>query len=134
MAWPVPRELVLSAPQLVEEWDLNDLPNGGEKEMREILDSLTIEGSRTVLMAKAEEHERVRGKDLVWEKEPWYGTPYRVERFNEEFIRKAIEPNDLKELFLPGPNEFIPSNLEVEKRNVDKVRIDNLANAKSSDE
>ena len=69
----------------------------------------------------------------MWEKEPWYGTPYRVDRFNEEFIRKAIEPNDLKELFLPGPNEFIPSNLEVEKRNVDKVRIDDLANAKSSD-
>ena len=134
MAWPVPRDLILSAPQIVQEWEENDPEHGGEKEMRAILNTLTIDRSRTVLMAKAEEHERVRGKDVVWEKEPWYGTPYRVERFNEEFIQKAIEPNDLKELFLPGPNEFIPSNLEVEKRNVDKVRIDNLANAKSSDE
>ncbi len=121
MAWPVPRELVLSAPQLVEEWNLNDLQNGGEKEMREILDSLTIEQSRTVLMAKAEEHERVRGKDLIWEKEPWYGTPYRVERFSEDFVKKANEPNDIKELYLPGPNEFIPTNLDVEKRDLEKV-------------
>lgn len=121
MAWPVPRELVLSAPQLVEEWDLNDLENGGEKEMREILNSLTIGVSRTVLMAKAEEHERVRGKDLVWEKEPWYGTPYRVERFAADFVKRANEPNDIKELYLPGPNEFIPTNLDVEKRDVEKV-------------
>ncbi|KAM5532097.1 hypothetical protein V8D89_014261 [Ganoderma adspersum] len=120
MAWPVPRELVLSAPQLVEEWDLNNLQNGGEKEMREILDSLTIDVSRTVLMAKAEEHEGVRGKDLVWEKEPWYGTPYRVERFDADFVKRANEPNDIKELYLPGPNEFIPTNLDVEKRDVEK--------------
>lgn len=123
MAWPVPRELVLSAPQLVEEWDLNDLQNGGEKEMREILNSLTIERSRTVLMAKAEEHERVRGKGLAWEKERWYGTPYRVERFSETFVGRANEPNDIKELYLPGPNEFIPTNLDVEKRDIEKVGV-----------
>ena len=122
MAWPVPPELIISAPQLVDEWDENDPEHGGEKEMRTILDTLTIERSRTVLMAKAEEHERVRGKDAAWEKEPWYGTPYRVERFSEEFLREANGPNDLKELFLPGPNEFIPTNLEVEKRDVDKVK------------
>ncbi|TBU42064.1 Metalloenzyme, LuxS/M16 peptidase-like protein [Dichomitus squalens] len=120
MAWPVPRELILSAPQLVEEWDVNDPVNGGESEVREILDSLTIERSRTVLMAKAEEHERVRGKDLTWEKEPWYGTPYRVERFSEEFVQKANQPNDIEELYLPGPNEFIPTNLNVEKCEVEK--------------
>ena len=89
--------------------------------MREILNSFTVDRSRTVLMGKAEEHERVRGKDAMWEQEPWYGTPYRVERLSEEFIKKANGPNDLKEFFLPHPNEFIPTNLEVEKRPVDKV-------------
>ncbi|KAJ8483108.1 hypothetical protein ONZ51_g4915 [Trametes cubensis] len=121
MSWPVPRELILSAPQLVQEWDENDPVNGGEREMREILDTLVIERSRTVLMAKAEEYERVRGKDsIAWEKEPWYGTSYHVERLSEDFVKKANEPNDLKELFLPGPNEFIPTNLDVEKREVEK--------------
>ncbi|KAI0672916.1 insulin-degrading enzyme [Trametes maxima] len=120
MAWPVPRDLILSAPQLVQEWDESDPVNGGEPEMREILDTLTVERSRTVLMTQADEYERVRGKDLKWENEPWYGTPYHVERLSEEFVRKANEPNDLKELYLPGPNEFIPTNLDVEKREVDK--------------
>ncbi|KAI9069108.1 insulin-degrading enzyme [Trametes sanguinea] len=120
MAWPVPRDLILSAPQLVQEWDENDPVNGGEREMREMLDMLRIERSRTVLMTQADEYERVRGKDLKWEKEPWYGTPYHVERLSEEFVKKANEPNDLKELFLPGPNEFIPTNLDVEKREVDQ--------------
>ncbi|CDO73578.1 hypothetical protein BN946_scf185014.g48 [Trametes cinnabarina] len=118
MAWPIPRELILSAPQLVEEWDENDPINGGEREMREMLDMLRIERSRTVLMAQAEVYERVRGKDLKWDKEPWYGTPYYVERLSEEFVKKANEPNDLKELSLPGPNEFIPTNLDVDKREV----------------
>ncbi len=123
MAWPVPRDLVLSAPQLTQEWDESDQVNGGEREMRALLDTLTVESSRTVLMAKADEYERVRGKDLVWEKEPWYGTPYRVERLSEEFVKKASAPNDLKELFLPGPNEFIPTNLNVEKREVEQVSV-----------
>ncbi|KAH9945848.1 Metalloenzyme, LuxS/M16 peptidase-like protein [Epithele typhae] len=119
MTWPVPPDLVISAPQLVEEWDENDAEHGGEKEMRAFLDLLSIERSRAVLMAKAEEHERVRGKDVVWEKEPWYGTPYRVERLSVEIVQKARGPNNLSELFLPGPNEFIPTNLEVEKRDVE---------------
>ncbi|KAI0748561.1 Metalloenzyme, LuxS/M16 peptidase-like protein [Daedaleopsis nitida] len=120
MSWPVSRDLVLSAPQLVQEWDESDSENGGEKEMREILDTFTIERSRAVLMAKGEEFERIKGKDQAWEKEPWYGTPYRVERLRKEFVEKANEPNDVQELFLPGPNEFIPSKLDVEKREVEK--------------
>ena len=122
MAWPVPHDRILSAPQLVEEWDEIDPENGGEKEMRDILDSLTIERSRTVLMAKGEEFELIQGKNPVWEKEPWYGTPYRVERYSADAVKVANEQNDFKELFLPGPNEFIPTNLDVEKRDVAEVR------------
>lgn len=36
---------------------------------------------------------------------------------------KAHEPNDIAELYLPGKNEFIPSNVEVEKREVSQVRL-----------
>ncbi|KAH9857197.1 insulin-degrading enzyme [Lenzites betulinus] len=120
MSWPVPRERIISAPQLVEEWDENDTTGGGEREMRAILDTLTVERSRTVLMTKADEYTRVRGTALQWEKEPWYGTPFHVERLSEEFVKKASAPNDLKELFLPGPNEFIPTNLNVEKKEVEQ--------------
>ena len=31
-------------------------------------------------------------------------------------------PNDIPELFLPGPNEFLPTKLDVVKKEVDQVR------------
>lgn len=34
---------------------------------------------------------------------------------------QAEGPNDITELYLPGPNEFIPTNLDVEKRDVPEV-------------
>lgn len=83
MAWPVPRDHILSGPQLVEEWDQN-----GEREVREILEGLRIEHSRALLMAKKEEHERVRGP-AEWNQEPIYSTAYRVERFDAEFVSKV---------------------------------------------
>ncbi|TFY62947.1 hypothetical protein EVJ58_g3532 [Rhodofomes roseus] len=119
LSWPVSRELVLSAPQLVWEWDETDPVNGGEGEMRQVLDSLTVDRGRVVLMAQKDVHERVRGAS-EWESEPWYGTEYRVEKLDEGFMAEAQAPNDIPELFLPGPNEFIPTNLDVQKRPVDQ--------------
>ncbi|KAI0076466.1 insulin-degrading enzyme [Panus rudis PR-1116 ss-1] len=122
MAWPVPREKVISAPQLVEDWDVQDpmKVGGGEKEVREILDMLTVENARSVLMAKQEEHERIAGGKLKWEHEPWYGTPYTVERYKEDFVKEARSPNDVSELRLPGPNEFVPEKFDVDKKVVDQ--------------
>ncbi|KAH9950188.1 insulin-degrading enzyme [Amylocystis lapponica] len=120
LAYPIPPERILSAPQLVEEWDEHDLANSGEREVREALEGLRVGKGRAVLMAKADEHERVRGKVAEWETEPWYGTPYRVEKLDADFLAQAESPNDIPELYLPGPNEFIPTNLDVEKRLVDK--------------
>ncbi|EMD38222.1 hypothetical protein CERSUDRAFT_82469 [Gelatoporia subvermispora B] len=120
MAWPTPRELVISAPQLVQEWDQNERPiPQGEKEVHEVLDCLRVDQGRAFLMAQCEEHERVRGP-IQWEKERWYGTQYKVDRLDEDFLAEAQGANDIPELFLPGPNEFIPTNLEVEKREVDQ--------------
>ncbi|KAJ7723946.1 Metalloenzyme, LuxS/M16 peptidase-like protein, partial [Mycena maculata] len=118
MTRPVPLELVLSAQALIWDWDGDDQPGGGgEAKVRAYLDSFRPENARVMLMAKGVEHTKL-APNAVWEKEPWYGTEYYVEKFNEAFIRQAQGPNDIKELYLPGPNKFIPTNVEVDKREV----------------
>lgn len=117
MAWPMPREFLLSGPQLVWEWGKD---GKDEADVRRMLGGLRLGQGRAVLMGRPEEHERVSGQQ-EWQVEPIYGTKYRVERFDDEFLRSAEAPNDLKELFLPGPNEFIPTNLDVDKKEVAEV-------------
>ena len=99
MTWPVPRDRILSAPQLMEAWDESDPINGGEREVREMIDSLTIDRGRAVLMAKKEEFDRVR-PGLAWKQEPIYGTGYYVERFDKEFAAKASGPPSVQKLRL----------------------------------
>jgi insulysin len=121
MEWPVPRELVLAAPQLSWEWDESNENGGGLKQVRDTLEMLTVEKGRVVLMATASEHKKVgdgSGDEGGWEKEPIYGTDYKVEKLDDEFLEQAQGSNDIPELFLPGPNEFMPTNLDVEKREV----------------
>ncbi|KAJ3551779.1 hypothetical protein NM688_g4513 [Phlebia brevispora] len=120
MGWPVPRDHILDAPQTVDAWDKADRLNGGEKEVRDLLNSLTVYRGRAVLMAKKEEFGRVR-PGLEWKNEPIYGTPYHVEQFDSKFLEEAQGPNDIPELFLPGPNEFIPTNFNVDKRPVAEI-------------
>jgi insulysin len=140
MAWPVPKELLLAAPQIMWDWDSHDKKGfDGEKKVREYLEGFRVDNGRVLLMANEEEHAKI-ASGAKWEKEPWYGTLYRVEKLDEEFVKQvncaelcdcclftegwmiqAQEPNDIPELFLPGPNEFIPTNLNVEKREVDQV-------------
>ena len=87
MLWPVPPESFLKAPQVVEPWD--EEVGSAEKEVREVLEVLRVDQSRAMLMARAEEFNRVSGPKTLWEMEPWYGTPYRVERYDEEFLALA---------------------------------------------
>jgi insulysin len=85
MAWPVPEDLIVAAPQLTQPWD-----SAGEDEkiMRRMLDGLTVHNGRAVLMARGEEHERVNGaKD--WKNEPVYGTEYNVVRMDDAFVKEA---------------------------------------------
>lgn len=85
LSWPVPRELVIKAPQVVSEWD----PDGVAQAVAlRTLEGLSVRNCRTVLMAKGEEFERVLGPQQ-WQTEPWYGTPYRVERLDDEFVREV---------------------------------------------
>ncbi|KAG1761690.1 Metalloenzyme, LuxS/M16 peptidase-like protein [Suillus occidentalis] len=110
---PVPPELVLRGAVIPCEWNSED----GEQEVREILEDMRITTGRAVLMARKEELERISTNEH-WEHEKWYGTGYRVERWDPSFVEQAEGPNDITELYLPGANEFIPTNLEVEKRDV----------------
>ncbi|KAF5373799.1 hypothetical protein D9758_000838 [Tetrapyrgos nigripes] len=126
MSRPYPKELSLVAPSVTWVWGdecEGVAPTGGEEKVKEYLDACRLDSSRIMLMAKAGELEKVERIDAkaVWQKEPWYGTQYRVERFGDELLAKASiasGKNDIPELFLPGPNKFIPTNLEVDKREV----------------
>ncbi|KAF8205797.1 Metalloenzyme, LuxS/M16 peptidase-like protein [Mycena galopus ATCC 62051] len=118
MTRPVPLELILSAQALVWDWDGDDQPGGGgEAKVREYLDTFRVENARVTLMAKGAEHTKL-APNAIWKTEPWYGTEYYVEKFDDAFIQQAQSPNDIKELYLPGPNKFVPTNVEVEKREV----------------
>lgn len=85
MSWPVPPELSIAGPQLTWEWGNQDLE---EKTIRSYLESFRVNGGRVVLMAKKEDHERVNPGE-EWQTEPWYGTHYRVKRWDQEFVEKV---------------------------------------------
>lgn len=119
MSWPLPRDKLLSGPPLVWEWDAD---GRAEADMRRMLERMRMPHGRTLLMARPEEFERIWGKEVEWSAEPVYGTKFRAERYGEEDVKKAEAENELKELFLPGPNEFIPTNFDVDKKDVAEVR------------
>lgn len=115
MAWPIPRDLLLSAPRLTWDWDNEEDRKQGEARVKEYLNQFRIGEGRVVLMAKKEDHLKLN-PDIQWEKEPWYGTEYGVQRFDDDFIAKAQGRNTISEFHLPRRNEFIPNNLEVDKK------------------
>jgi insulysin len=117
MGWPLPPECLISGPQQTEEWDIE---GKAEADMRRMLDSLRASKGRAVFMAKPEKHESIRGQQ-TWDTEPIYGTQYRVEKFDDDLLKEAEAPNDIRELYLPHRNEFIPTKLDVQKKEVPEV-------------
>nr|XP_009388449.1 PREDICTED: insulin-degrading enzyme-like 1, peroxisomal isoform X2 [Musa acuminata subsp. malaccensis] len=80
-----------------------------------ILDELTPENIRIFWESKTfEEHT-----DSV---EPWYGTPYSVEKVTSSTIKQWITKAPNVNLQLPKPNIFIPSDLEI-KNVQEKVKF-----------
>ncbi|KAK7972457.1 peptidase M16 inactive domain-containing protein [Apiospora saccharicola] len=74
------------------------------------------------------------------QKEKWYGTEYKAEKIPEEFLAEIAKAADadaktrLPQLHLPHKNQFIPTKLEVEKKEVKEpslvprlLRNDNIA-------
>jgi insulysin len=88
MALPVPQHLLLAARSLVWDWENEeDRTRGGEK-IAEYLESFRVGNSRVVLMAKKEDHNKLQA-GLQWDKEPWYGTEYAVQRWDADFIKEV---------------------------------------------
>jgi insulysin len=84
LAKPIPPESMLCGAVIPCEWTSED----GEREVREILGDLRVTKGRAVLMAKKEELERISNNEH-WEHEKWYGTGYRVERWDPSFVEQA---------------------------------------------
>jgi insulysin len=89
MSRPVPLELVLSAQALTWDWDGDEQPGGGGlAKVCAYLDTFRAENARITLMAKGDEHIKL-APNAVWNKEPWYGTEYCVEKFDDTFIQQV---------------------------------------------
>ncbi|KAG9014054.1 Insulinase (Peptidase M16) [Tulasnella sp. JGI-2019a] len=115
-----PREKLLSASSVTEEWD--------EAPVRELLAKyLTIKDGRIIVMGR-EGWDKITligeeggtKEERAWQKEKYYGTEYLTRRLPQHIIQEGEGPNLIKELTLPGPNAFVPANLEVEKKHVDE--------------
>jgi len=110
MQKPLPREMLLSGQSLIRKFDPDAIKRG--------LAALTPRNFRFMLVSKE------FPEDWAYEKEKWYGTEYKVEKIPQEFLRqlehvmKAAASERPSELHLPHKNEFIPTRLEVEKRDI----------------
>ncbi|EJD07222.1 insulin-degrading enzyme [Fomitiporia mediterranea MF3/22] len=106
-----PRALLLSALAYPRKWD--------KKLVRETLNALDVKNC--YIFVAAQDHSQI-GKTGPWLTERWYGTQYMEEKFHNDFISAARKKNDIKELALPKPNEFIPKNTDVEKIDVSEPK------------
>ena len=109
MQKPLPREWLLSGQSRLRKFDAGLIAKG--------LDCLRPDNFRMTLVS--------RDYPGDWDqKEKWYGTEYKAEKIPEEFlveISKAASADAkarLPQLHLPHKNQFIPTKLEVEKKEV----------------
>ena len=102
---------VLTGPYHLEAFD--------EGELGSVLQYFTPDNLRVTRIAP----------DLVTDRrEPWYGTPYRVEALSSERLHRWRKVGISDELDLPAPNPFIPAETRVKPLNdvtdVPKLTID----------
>ena len=88
MAWPLPPGLMLAGPSVTWDWDNEADRKMGEAKVADYLQHFRIHQSRVILMAKKDEHLKVNS-NIKWDLEPWYGTEYSVQRFDDNFIREV---------------------------------------------
>lgn len=91
MAWPVNPDMILAAPRLTWMWENDEDKKQVETKIAEYLTNMRIEESRVVLMASKDDLTTVHSNPK-WEKEPWYGTEYDVQRWDKDFIQKVYLP------------------------------------------
>ncbi|MCJ1394478.1 Insulinase (Peptidase M16) [Xylographa bjoerkii] len=109
MQKPLPREWLLSGDKLIREFDADAITKA--------MSYLRTDNYRLTVVSQEFPGD--------WDhKEKWYGTEYRTEKISpdfEEAVRKAGESTAKDrpaELHLPHVNEFIPTRLTVEKKEV----------------
>ncbi|PGH09771.1 insulysin [Blastomyces parvus] len=109
MQKPYPRGWLLSGPNLMRKFD--------EQAIRRGLDCFRIDNFNIELVSQTYPGN--------WDsKEKWYGTEHKVEKIPSDLlsdivrILEAPSYNPMPELHLPHRNEFVPTRLEVEKREV----------------
>ena len=109
MQKPLPREWLLSGSSLIRKFDAEGIKEG--------LSHLRTDNYRLNIVSQTFPGD--------WDqKERWYGTEYKVERIDPDFeaaVREAggsTSKNRIPELYLPHRNQFIPTKLSVDKREV----------------
>lgn len=110
MQKPLPREWLLSGHSRLRKFDPELIKQG--------IDRIRPDNFRMTLVS--------RDFPGDWDmKEKWYGTEYKYERIPDDFMNEikqaASIPADqrISRLHLPHRNQFIPTKLEVEKKEVD---------------
>ncbi|KAI9790783.1 MAG: Insulinase (Peptidase M16) [Candelina submexicana] len=112
MQRPYPRERLLSASSVITKYD----PEGINK----ALSYLRPDNFRLNVITQGSP------PGFLDRKERWYGTEYRCDPLKKEFladVTKAAQTtreNRIADLHLPHKNEFIPTRLEVEKKEVEE--------------
>ncbi|KAH8697779.1 a-pheromone processing metallopeptidase Ste23 [Talaromyces proteolyticus] len=109
MQKPLPREWLLSGNNLLRKFDAELITKA--------LSYLRADNFRLMIVS-----QNFPGD---WDtKEKWYGTEYKVEKIPEDFmgeIRNALASSSsdrIQDLHMPHKNEFIPTRLSVEKKEV----------------
>ena len=109
MQKPLPREWLISGTTLLRKFDPETIRKG--------LECLRTDNYRLTIVSQTYPGD--------WDqKEKWYGTEYKCQRIDPYFqsaVKEAGEStskNRLKDLHLPHKNEFIPTKLNVDKREI----------------
>lgn len=111
MQKPLPREWLLSGTDLIRKFDSTAISHA--------MGYLRADNYRLTIVSQT----YPGGWD---KKERWYGTEYKVEPISAEFadaVKRAAQSDEkskVPELHLPHRNDFIPSKLSVEKKEVEE--------------
>ncbi|OWO99030.1 hypothetical protein B2J93_6607 [Marssonina coronariae] len=111
MQTPLPREWLLSGYSMLRKFD--------PARIQEALACLRPDNFRMMVVS-----QNYPGSGTWKEKEKWYGTEYTYEKIPADFLSEvklaaaSTSKNRLTELHLPHENQFIPTKLEVEKKEV----------------
>ncbi|KAI2612887.1 LuxS/MPP-like metallohydrolase [Hypoxylon fragiforme] len=114
MQRPMPREWLLSGQSRIRKFDPEAIVKGVEL--------LRPDNLRMTIVSREFPGE--------WDqKEQWYGTEYKAEKIPEDFLEEiskaahCTEAERLPALHLPHKNQFIPTKLEVEKKEVERPTL-----------